>query len=776
MATLHSDETVRDAPQRIEGRAKITGQGMYTGDLTDATLRPYLHPGETAKTILFAVTVPATIACGIVDLIDTSAAAAVQGVVTILTHQNAPRLHKVKPLVASEQAKFLPLQTGQVYYHGQPVAVAIATSFEIATQAAALVRVHYTAEPGVTEFLPAQQQSKPVKKVGAGDKGHVERGDAEQAYKLSSIRVNGTYDLSPAHHNAMEPAATVAHWHPEDGETNRLTVITTTQFVYGEAITLAEAFALGHKDKILRIVSQVMAGIEYECCVRVIAPLIGGAFGSKNGLNQTMLATMAARVTGHPVKLVLSRQQTFSQMPYRGGLQIRMRLGADSSGRLQSLIQEAVLQSAETASFLEPAGEITPHLYAVPNMLIDHCAIYMNTNSPGWMRAPGVAPGQFAVECAMDDLADQLKMDPLSLRLLNYAEQDPESGKSWSSKALRECYTAAAEKFGWHRRKQRSDEWKGTERIGYGMATAAYPVNQFPSVARVTFHADGSVLAQSSTQEIGQGAITALSQVTAEALGLPLSRIRFQIGDTTLPFGVFTGGSATSLSVGSALQEAVQKLGNELARLARVDKASPLHGCALKDIVLHGGVLKHRVESGRHEDAAELLHRLGRNQIEAKGVAGRLFGKSKFARCAFGAQFARVAVCQITGRVRVTHMTSAFAAGRILNARTARSQLLGGMVWGIGHALLEQSVRERHSGGWLNSNLGEAHVPVNADVPVLEVLMVEEDDSKGSALGAKGLGEIGIVGVAAAISNAVLNATGKRLRRLPMTADDLLQR
>ncbi len=751
------------------------GFGMYTGDLTDATLQQYLHAGEVAKPMLYAVSVPSNIACGRVTAIDAAEAEALPGVVAVLTHENAPRLKKVKSLVSSEQTKFLPLQADKIHYHGQPIALVVAETFELATQAAGMVRAHYAEQAALTVFDPATQASTPVKKVGAGDKGRSERGDPEGAYKVASVRVDGTYHLSAAHHNAMEPAATVAHWHPEDGETNRLTVIATTQFVYGEAISLAEAFSIGHKDKILRIVSQVVAGLEYECRVRVVAPLVGGAFGSKNGLNNTMLATMAAKVTGHPVKLVLSRQQTFSQMPYRGGLQMRVRLGADAQGRLQTLLQESVLQSAETASFLEPAGEITPQLYATPNLLTDHRAICLNTNSPGWMRAPGVAPGQFAVECAMDDLADALRMDPLELRLRNYAEEDPESGKPWSSKALRECYAVAAERFGWHRRQPHSTEREGTERIGYGMATAAYPVNHFPSVARVTFRADGTVLAQSSTQEIGQGAITALSQVTAEALGLPLDRLTLEIGDTTLPFGVFTGGSATSLSVGSALQEAATKLGYELARVARVDAASPLYRCALKDIVFHGGVLRHRVEDGRAEDAATLLRRNGRTQMEVKGVSGRMFGKSKFGRCAFGAQFARVAVCDVTGRVRVTHMTSAFAAGRILNMRTARSQLMGGMVWGIGHALLEESVRERHSGGWLNSNLAEAHVPVNADVPELDVLIVREDDSKGSALGAKGLGEIGIVGVAAAIGNAIFNATGRRLRDLPMTADMLLR-
>ena len=374
----------------------------------------------------------------------------------------------------------------------------------------------------------------------------------------------------------------------------------------------------------------------------------------------------------------------------------------------------------------------------------------------------------------MDELADRLGLDPLELRLRNYAETDPATGKEWSSKSLRECYAVAAERFHWSRRQSRSQEREGTERIGYGMATAAYPTNQFPATARVTLLADGTVLAESATQEIGQGAITSLTQVVAAELDLPLERVRLQIGDTALPFGAFSAGSSTSLSVGSALREAAAKLGWELARIARVDRESPLYGCALKSIAFRAGRQQHVVESGRTQAATQLMQRHGLPRVAARSAAGRLFGRSRYGRASFGAQFARVAVDSCTGRVRVTQMVSAFAAGRILNAKTARSQLLGGMVWGIGHALIEQSVRDLRSGGWLNANLAEAHVPVNADVPHLEAILVEEDDSRGSALGAKGIGEIGIVGVAPAIANAVFNATGKRLRRLPITPDMLL--
>lgn len=764
------------APVRVDGRAKVTGAGMYTGDFTDKTLEPYLHAGEVARPILYAVTVPATVPLGRIVAIDAAAARSVNGVVLVMTHEDAPRLKKFDSLLMSEQTKFLPMQNDAVLYRGQPVALVIATSFEIATQAATLVRVDYATAPALLDFEEHQAKAEPVKKVGANAPATEERGEPEAAWRLSSVRLEETYTTDAAHHNAMEPGATLAHWHPEDGEVNRLTVLSTTQFVYGDAVGLAEAFDIGHMDKILRIVTQVALGKQYTSRVRVVAPLVGGGFGSKGGNNHLLLAAMAARATGHPVKLVLSRPDTFAQMPYRGALSIHLQMGADNEGHLQVLTQHGTLQSSKTATFLEPTAEITTHLYAVPHLRTTHSALRMDVNSPGWMRAPGVTPGQFALESAMDELAIRLKLDPLELRLRNHAEVDPANGKPWSSKSLRECYAAAAEHFGWSERRTgvRSDEREGDLRIGYGMATAAYRTNHFPATARVSLLPDGTVLAESAAHEIGQGAITTLSQVVASELQLPLDAVRIEIGDTDLPFGAFSAGSSTSLSVGSALQLAAQDLCRQLARVARTDKHSPLYRCELRKITFRKGELRHVDEAARHEPATDVLRRNGLDRVQGRGVSGRLFGRSSYARAAFGAQFARVAVSETTGAVHVTNLTGAFAAGRILNARTARSQLLGGMVWGIGHALMESSVLEINQGGWLNSNLAEAHVPVSADVPAIEALLVAEDDSRGSELGAKGLGEIGITGVAAAIANAIFHATGKRLRHLPITPDAIL--
>jgi xanthine dehydrogenase YagR molybdenum-binding subunit len=766
------DTAISNAPVRIDGHAKITGQGLYTGDVN--SFDRYLHPGEAARPMLHAAVVPARIAFGRVLHLDTAAAQALPGVRLVMTPANAPKLKKIRSLLMSEQSKYLPLQDDSVRYHGQPIALVVAESPEQAREGAALVKATYSPQPALLDFEGNLAEAKPVKKVGAGDKAEVKRGEAEEAFAAASIQVDAKYSLQPAHHNALEPGATVAYWHAEDGLANRMTVVSSTQFVYGDAVALGEAFDLGVKDKLPRIVAQVLVGKEFDSAVRVIAPLIGGGFGSKGGANHTMLPAMAAKLLGHPVKLVLKRQDTFSQMPYRGGLDVRLRIGANPDGMLTALVQESLLQSAETASFLEPTSEVTQHLYEVPNFHVTHKALRLNTNSPGWMRAPGVTPGQFVLETAMDELAERLGMDPIDLRLRNYAEVDPESGKEWSSKSLRECYAAGAEHFGWHRRQSRSQEREGDERIGYGMATAAYPTNQFPATARLVFQVDGTVVAQSATQEIGQGAITSLTHVVATELGLPMNRVRFDIGDTTLPFGAFSAGSSTSLSVGSAIHVAAQMLSERLARIARVDKASPLYLCGLKDIVFREGVLAHRVETARRDPATAVLARAGLGSLEVKGIAGRNFGKSDYARMAFGAQFARVAVNDATGSVRVTHMTGAFAAGRILNARTARSQLLGGMVWGVGHALMEESLRDIHNGAWVNANLAEAHVPTNADAPEIDVIMVPEDDTRGSELGAKGLGEIGITGVAAAIANAVHNVTGRRQRNLPITPDQVL--
>jgi xanthine dehydrogenase YagR molybdenum-binding subunit len=765
----------QSSPIRIEGRVKVTGAALYTGDFGLHTLTPYLQPREIASPILHALAVQSTIPAGHILSIDTTKAAAIPGVRNILTHLNAPRLHKVRSLMSSEVAKFLPLQNEIVHYHGQPIVLIVAETLDAVRQAASLVEIKYAPEPALLDFEANLPYAKDEKKIGAGDPGQIERGNPEAAFLDAPIRIDHTYATDAAHHNPIEPAATLAHWHAPSEEPIRLTVISSTQFAYGDALILGGAFQLGAKDSLLRIGAQVLTGLELESKVRVIAPVVGGGFGSKGGNSHLVLAAMAAKVAGQPVKLILERPQTFNMMPYRSATRQTVRLGADTSGRISVLHQHSIVQNAETSSFVEPMAEATPHLYDIPHISIRHKSVRLHVNTPGWMRAPGIAPGQFALESALDELATELRMDPIELRLLNYAEHDPETGHEWSSKSLRECYKAGAHSIGWRDRPQQPATLReGDHLIGYGMATAAYPTNQFPATARLTLYSDGTVLAQTSAQEIGQGAITALSQLAAEAFSIPLQNVRLQIGDTTLPMAFMAGGSSTTLSVGSAIEAAAQKLRRRIFSFAISDRQSPLHGARRDDLLFRDASIVDRNNASRAQSLVELLRRNHREPLIAKGIAGRTFGKSPYGRFAFGAQFARVAVYAPTGHIQVTHMSGAFAAGRILNPRTARSQFLGGMIWGLGQALMERTTLDLRHGAWVNTNLGEALVPTNADVPAIDVITIDEDDTRGNALGIKGVGEIGITGVAAAIANAVYNATGRRTRSLPITLDKLL--
>jgi xanthine dehydrogenase YagR molybdenum-binding subunit len=406
-----------------------------------------------------------------------------------------------------------------------------------------------------------------------------------------------------------------------------------------------------------------------------------------------------------------------------------------------------------------------------------HKLVRLNFNAPSWMRAPGVAPGLFALECAMDELAERVDLDPIELRLRNYAEVDPATGHEWSSKSLRECYKAGAERIGWSKRERKPGATRrGDLLIGFGMATAAYRTMHFPASARIILHADGRAVVQSAFHEIGQGAITALTQIAAESLALPASNVTVEWGDARLPFAPLTAASTTTLSVGSAIRGAAEKLKRQLAVLAVVDKRSPLYKIKSGLIGADEGRLYSRKDPGRSEAYGTILSRRGMPSLSAKAITGRLFGKSRYARAAFGAQFAKVTVHCQTGEVRVEHLVGAMSAGRIVHPKLAESQVRGAMIWGLGQALMEESMPDKQIGGWVNGNLAEALVPTNSDIPAIDPILIEEDDSRGSTLGVKGIGEIGITGVSAAIANAVYHATGQRLYELPIKPDWLLRK
>ena len=749
-------------PRRLEGRDKVRGQVRYAGDITSEQMGGVLD---------VAVAVTSTQASGRILAIDPAAAAAMPGVRLVMTHENAPRLHSVLATNGSEIGDLLPLQDEKLHYYGQCVALVVADTLEHARAAASLIAVRYSAPDPQAAFTLAQGRDrvKDVKKVGAGDPGQVKIGDPQPAYEKANYQVDMTFLTAPHHHHAMEPGAAVAAWDAAGG----LTVQLPTQFSYGDAVILGEAFGFGLQDRLPNIIAQVLGGIEFNHKVRVISTMTGGGFGAKNANIHLLLAPMAAKLNGRPVKLVLTRAQTFTLMPFRGEMQQRIRLGADENGQLQAIIHDAIMAKGTAGQFIAPIGEATQQAYQSPNIGIHVQAAELDTNAPGWMRGPGAPNGQFALESALDMLAEKLDLDPLDLRLRNYADREPGTDKEWSSKELLACYQAGAARIGWADRNPRAGSMRENGRlIGYGMATAIYPVLQMPAVARITLGPDGRAVVQSATHEIGQGMITSLTQIAAEALGLELAAVRLEWGDTQLPYGGMTVGSMSTLTSGAAILEAAEQVKKALVKRVVKDKASPLYGQSAGELQVRDGRI--RGADGTSETVADATARYPDDPITEEAITGRTMGHSSYGRASFGAEFAKVSIDPDTMHVLVERLVGAFAGGRIINPILVRSQLLGAMVWGLGQALMEETHLDPRTGHWINDNLAEALVPTNADVADIEVVLIDEDDTRGHPLGVKGLGELGITGVAAAIANAIYHATGQRLTSLPLRLDKLL--
>ena len=760
-STSRSDDLAH-APRRIEGPDKVSGRIRYAGDLGER---------ELATSVDVAVAITSTQASGRIVSIDDAAALTSPGIRLVVTHANAPRLRKVTGFSGVEIGDILPLQNDVVHYGGQVVALVVADTLENARAAAPLVRIDYSEPDGAALFTLAQGEAhaEHEKKVGGGDPGAVKVGHAERAYEAAAHRLDQVFESAPQHHNALEPGAIVAAF---DGE-GRLTVHVPTQFSYADAVVLGQAFGFGVKDRLPRLVAQVLGGFEFDNRVRLISPMAGGAFGSKLGNVHLLLAPMAAKLTGRGVRLVLTRRQVFSMMAHRGATRQRLRIGTDADGRFTALLDDALVSRGAGGSFVEPVVETISKTYAAPNLHVTTRSAKLATNAAGWMRGPGASLGQFALETAVDMLAHEIGADPLELRLLNHADVEPETGHEWSSKSLKECYAAAAEAIGWHGRDPAIGAMRqGRYRVGYGMATSLYATKQFPSAARVIVDADGRGIVETASHEIGQGTITAMSQIAAEALGLPLDRITFSFGDTDLPFGGMTVASATTLSNGAAIHEAATKVRDQLLKRAVKDRESVHYGANVTDL----SIVDRRIVApdGRAEEVGTLVGRTAEQRIEAEAITGRDFGHSKYGRYAFGAQFARVLVDPETGHVIIDRLVGAFAGGRVINPLLVRSQLIGGMTFGLGQAMMEESAIDPRTGIWMNRTLGEALVPTHADVADIEAIVVPEDDTRGHPLGVKGFGEIGVVGTAAAIGNAIFHATGVRLTALPFRIDRLL--
>jgi xanthine dehydrogenase YagR molybdenum-binding subunit len=740
MSTAHIGRPI----DRVDGRAKVTGEARYAAE--------YHVPD-----LVYGWVVSSAVARGRIVGIDAGEALKLPGVLQVFTHENTSRLawfdRSYSDQIAPPGSPFRPLHGPEIQFSAQPVALVVADSLELARYASSLVHVEYEREPHATD-LEARLAEAYGQKERSGIKPPPKpRGDARKAFAAAAVTIDAEYWVPVEHHNPMETFATTVV-RDEDG---KLTVHDKTQGVQNVRDYLCSVFGLSADD------------------VRVVSSYVGGAFGS--GLRpqyQALLAVLAAQELERSVRVVLTRQQMFS-LGHRPTTRQRVTLGSSADGRLEAVIHVAIAETSRHEDYSEEVVNWSGLLYRCDNVVLDHKVVALDLCTPCDMRAPGAAWGVYALECAMDELAARLGVDPIELRLKNYAEEDQNEGKPFSSKELRECYRQGAERFGWAARDPRPrSARRGRALIGWGMAGGAWEAMQQKAAARAVFTVDGKLMVSSATEDIGTGTYTIMTQIAAEALGLPIADVTFRLGDSALPEAPVEGGSFTASSVGSAVRAACDSVRETLFELARKVEGSPLAKASLDDVEFADGVVRLRDDPSRSVSLVAAMRHGGVQVIEEDASAGPASEQKKFSRHAHSAVFAEVEVDEDLGTVRVTRIVSAIAGGRVLNPKTARSQIMGGVVWGIGMALEEQSVIDQAFGRFMTHNLADYHVPVCADVHDIEVIFVEERDEVVNPLGAKGLGELGVVGVAAAIANAVYHATGKRIRDLPITLDKLL--
>jgi xanthine dehydrogenase YagR molybdenum-binding subunit len=727
---------------RREGILKVTGSATYAADNNPAG-------------ITHAVMAVAGIARGRVTSLDVAAARAHPGVIEVMTPANAPKLAR-HPHDTGQPFMFKLelLQDDTVLYANQPIAVVIAETLEAATQGAALLRPQYeTATPRLG--LDTQPRFVPPA-VGPGEPPDAGHGDIPAGMQAAHHRLEAEYETPAQYHNAMEPHAVVAAW---DGDTLQLD-------------TPSQGMAMAKQ----RIAG--LFGIPPEQ-IHIRSPFLGGGFGSKGLISgPQVLGIMAARLVGRPVKLTMTRPQMYGPVGHRAPTRQTMRLGAGQNGKLTALSHHTLTASSTFDDFYEPSGGVSHTLYATPALATSYEAVRLDTGTPIFTRAPGEASGSVGLECAIDEMAFACGMDPLEYRLLNYAETEPLSGKPFSSKALRECYTQGAAKFGWAARKLQPRQMRDHDGmlVGWGVGTATFPALMMQASATAELRADGSATMKIGAHDMGQGAWTALAQIAADSLGIDMDHLEFMMGTSDLPNGGIAGGSSHTATAGSAIHAAGGDIIAQLTKIAVADEHSPLFGAGNEGVVARNGRLHRRDDDSRGESYTDILARAGQTALQGKGEASSdKANTERYAMHAHGAVFAEVKVDPDLGQIRVSRLVGAFAAGRIINPRMVRSQYFGGMIWGISFALHEHALMDSRSGRMVNGNLADYHVPVNADVPSLEAILVEENDPFVNALGVKGVGEIGITGTAGAIVNAVWHATGVRVRKLPVTLDKIFQ-
>jgi len=714
--------TIGQPLARVDGRVKVIGAAIYAAEFQ----RPKLTYGALIQS---------TIANGHVVKIDLSAAKSAPGVLGILTRENAPHFKAYpddlrKPGAPGENR--VPLQDDAIYHDGQHLGVVVAESFEQATYAASLVKVTYQSEPPVVALYEERAQKNatvPEKFAGREELQH-KRGNVDSALATAAHKIEFIYSTPIENHNPIETYSTTSEWEAAD----RLLIHECTRGIKQLQRVVANAFDLPKEN------------------VRIVCPFVGGAFGSKAfQWSHTLLAAAAAKLVQRPVKLTFTRPQMFDSAGQRARTEQKISLGAEENGKLVALRHATTTHTSPTHDYTEPCGNMSRMLYSCPNVEVSHWLVRLNLPTPCPMRAPGETPGVYALESALDELAHQIGIDPVELRLRNYAEIDEYKNRPWSSKKLRQCYQRAAEKFGWSNRNKKPGSMRATDgsQIGFGMATAVYPAGQQKTGATATLNKDGTIVIRSATHEIGTGTYTAMSQFAADTLRIPIEKIHFELGDSQFPYAPNNGGSWMTASVGPAVIGACRELQKKVADVT---------GSWPND----------------SEQLSDLFKRAGQEQIQAEfNSEPNKEEREKFTFLSYGAIFVEVHV-DAFGQVRVKRAVGVYDTGRMINPRLARSQITGGLLFGFSTALMEGTVPDQKTGRFVNANLAEYHIAVHADTPELDVDFINEPDPYMPELGARGIGEIGIVGAPAAVANAIFNATGKRVRDLPITPDKLI--
>jgi len=746
MGNYFFDQPNAEFLDRVDGKLKVTGAAKYSAE--------YTFPG-----LSYGVLVGSTIAKGSITAMNTKAAENAPGVLTVITHLNTPKLPGYKPnsdAAAQPEIKkgYRVFTDNLVRFNGQPIALVIADTFERATYAASLIKTQYKKEQHHTDLNAELKTGKPLE--GNAYKDNI-RGDAD-AWKNADVKIEAEYTMPLEVHNPMEMHGITVVWEGED----KVTVYEKTQALKITQQNIMQAFGLKEEN------------------VRIITQFIGGAFGSAfNTWPHSVAALMGAKKTGKPVKLMLTRDQMFTMVGYRPEAIQKIGMGASKDGKLTGITHEAIAMTSSYAEFTEGIVSASRSLYTCPNVTTRYKIYPLNLSMPTWMRGPGETTGAFALESAMDELAHALNLDPIEFRLLNYAETDLEAKKPYSSKFLKEAYQLGADKIKWSERNREIGSMKeGDWMVGYGTGTGIFVAWRGDAKVAARLSADGSLVLQSGVTDMGAGTATAMTQLASEVFGLAPKNIRFEMGDSNLPPGPFQGGSGTTSTLGTAVNNVCVSMKKRLTELVKdnsVFHTETIHTVKPEDLLFEDGNIILASDRTRKVSYTDVLKNAGLPQIEiledSKSGGDEM---SKYSAFAYAVHFVKVMVHPVTGVLKISRIVTAVDAGKVVNEKTAESQIVGGVVSGIGMTLMEEGVIDHRYGKWVNNNFADYHVPVNADVPKIEVLFVNKPDPVLNPMGAKGIGEVALVGFAAAVCNAVYHATGKRIRQLPITPDKLI--